>query len=147
MFRPSADAAGPTDDEHRLLANILAELVSRSPRHAEACEAAGHVWGRQLTAGSRSPAAPEGKAALDEVVDLLDQQGFAPRLVGRDLEMHRCPLFDVAETHPDVVCAVHLGLLRGTLTELGAPVGVASLDAFARPGVCVARLASPPQAG
>jgi predicted ArsR family transcriptional regulator len=146
VFRPNVQAGGETGDEHRLLANILADLVARSAEHSEACETAGRVWGRRLAAGQGSGPEATGDHAVDQLVGLLDQQGFAPTLAGGGLEMHRCPLFDVAETHPDVVCAVHLGLLRGTLVELDAPVTVASLDAFARPGVCVARLAPAAQA-
>jgi predicted ArsR family transcriptional regulator len=46
----------------------------------------------------------------------------------------------VAEQHPDVVCAMHLGLLQGVLEQSRAPVTAANLQPFAEPGSCVARL-------
>ena len=54
--------------------------------------------------------------------------------------MCRCPFKDLAESHGGVICALHLGLLRGALEELRAPVQVDALRPFAEPGVCVVEL-------
>ena len=54
--------------------------------------------------------------------------------------MRRCPFHDLAETSPDVVCAVHKGLIDGALAELGSDLAVEGLDVFVRPDLCVARL-------
>jgi predicted ArsR family transcriptional regulator len=55
--------------------------------------------------------------------------------------MHRCPFHDLAEAQPEVVCAVHKGLVDGALTELGSELRVEGLDVFVRPDLCRARLA------
>jgi predicted ArsR family transcriptional regulator len=57
--------------------------------------------------------------------------------------MHHCPFHDLAETAPEVVCAVHRGVIDGALAELGSGLAVSELQVFPRPDVCVARLAPP----
>lgn len=54
--------------------------------------------------------------------------------------MRRCPFHDLAETSPEVVCAVHRGLISGALAELGQQLVVKELEIFPRPDVCIARL-------
>ena len=76
---------------------------------------------------------------MRELAALLDQQGFAPEYDGLEIRMRRCPFHDLAESHPEIVCTVHEGLLSGALEELGAPLEVDRLDAFVRPDLCVAR--------
>jgi predicted ArsR family transcriptional regulator len=78
--------------------------------------------------------------AVDEVVELLDAQGFAPASSGTEIRMRRCPFHELAETHPEVVCAVHRGLISGALGELGSTLDVDSLDVFVEPDLCIARL-------
>jgi predicted ArsR family transcriptional regulator len=54
--------------------------------------------------------------------------------------MRPCPFGELAADHRSVVCPVHLGLMRGALDALGAPVEAASLEPFVRPDLCVAHL-------
>jgi predicted ArsR family transcriptional regulator len=123
-------------DEHRLLATILAGLVPRGEE--ERCAGAGREWGRALVRG-RAAAEP-----LEGVAELLEEQGFEPALEAGALEMRRCPFHDLAEASPDVVCAVHRGLVDGALEELGSTLRVSELQIFPRPGVCVAHFAPGP---
>jgi predicted ArsR family transcriptional regulator len=53
--------------------------------------------------------------------------------------MHRCPFRELAERYPRVVCSFHAGLIDGALDELGAPVVLDGLDAWATPSTCIAR--------
>ena len=78
--------------------------------------------------------------AADHVVRLLAEHGFEPERENGDILMRRCPFHDLAEQHGDVVCSVHLGLVRGALTEIGAPVTVTRLEPFVEPRLCRARL-------
>lgn len=127
------DGAEPVGhDEYRLLATILAELVAGEP---ERCEDAGRRWGHALARGRSR------EHAVVAVVALLDEQGFEPEAGDGAIAMHRCPFHDLAESSPDVVCAVHRGLIDGALAELGSSLSVSELDIFPRPGVCLAHLA------
>jgi predicted ArsR family transcriptional regulator len=51
-----------------------------------------------------------------------------------------CPFLEVAEEHEDVVCAMHLGLMRGVLERREAPLGVRDLEPLVAPGLCLAHL-------
>jgi predicted ArsR family transcriptional regulator len=71
--------------------------------------------------------------------------GFDPDLArdGDRLEirLHACPFRAVAATNPDVVCSVHLGLLRRTLADVDAPPAAVSLQPFVEPHLCLAQIA------
>ncbi len=56
--------------------------------------------------------------------------------------MHRCPFRELAERYPRVVCSFHAGLIEGALEEIGSPVALGTLEAWATPTTCVARLVS-----
>ncbi len=58
----------------------------------------------------------------------------------RRLNLHHCPFREVAERRPDIVCAIHLGLMQGTVETLRAPLDATSLQPFVTPHLCVATL-------
>ena len=79
--------------------------------------------------------------ARREVVALLDRIGFAPSPDARFdvVKLRRCPLLEAAHQFPEVVCGVHLGVVRGALEELGADpdrTERTSLQPFPEPGAC-----------
>jgi predicted ArsR family transcriptional regulator len=89
--------------------------------------------------------------ATRHLVDALDSFGFAPeaKTAGgkRQILLRHCPFRESASKHPEVVCAVHLGLMRGMLAELDAPIDADQLDPFVEPNLCIARLTRRPKAG
>jgi predicted ArsR family transcriptional regulator len=130
---------------YRLLAEMLTSMIAGMvPEPQAAATEAGREWGRYLT---EQPPPYQGLTAEQAVAKLaaaLEEIGFAPEVVaegaGYRLRLRQCPFREVAEQHPDVVCAMHLGLLRGVLEQSRAPVGADDLQPFAEPGSCVARL-------
>jgi predicted ArsR family transcriptional regulator len=84
--------------------------------------------------------------AIRQVAAMFAELGFQSELDGggshRRILLHACPFDAVASKHPDVVCAVHLGLLRQTLTNLDAPIEATALEPFVTPHLCVAHLAA-----
>jgi predicted ArsR family transcriptional regulator len=75
------------------------------------------------------------------VVDLLEELGFAPSPDARAgvVKLRRCPLLEAAHQYPEVVCGVHLGVVRGALEELGASpeqTECTALHPFSEPGAC-----------
>lgn len=133
---------------YRFLAQMLSSLVSDAlPDPARSAEAAGEAWGRTLTKpGGRKGGVSETAQAL---VASLDRVGFESRPAGDGegsrLEITHCPFLEVAAERQDVVCALHLGLLRGAAAQVGAGHTVRSLDPLVEPGLCVAHLAAPGQ--
>lgn len=87
-------------------------------------------------------------------LELFTRLGFAPALVDaraerseRVIRLTACPVRNLARSHPEAVCSVHLGLLQGLLDGdkvAGRPSGGSSVSArlepFAEPDVCLARL-------
>jgi predicted ArsR family transcriptional regulator len=142
--------------EYAGLASALAAHISRTsaqPR-ADAVEA-GRIWGRELVrrslgtmaaAASDGPAPgpalrPRAVATRRKVVTLLQELGFAPSPDARVgiVKLGRCPLLEAAQRYPEVVCGVHLGVVRGALNELGADADGTertTLQAFSEPGAC-----------
>src|SRR5437763_12777126 len=122
-----------------MLPGALAGLEDGAAR----AEDAGRAWGRYLV---RRPSPLERggeKQATREVVDLLEEQGFAPEAAPGEIRMRRCPYDDLAETHPQIVCALHRGLMAGAFAELGSGLAVDALDVFVEPDLCVAHLVRP----
>lgn len=141
VFSRSEEPEGRED--YRLLAAILAGSLAGTPEGAASAERAGEAWGRYLV--ERPPPLRRVTAAdaADRVVGLLEEHGFEPEREDGDVLMHRCPFRNLAEEHGDVVCSVHLGLIRGALAEIGAPVTATRLEPFVEPSLCRARLGKP----
>jgi predicted ArsR family transcriptional regulator len=152
LFSAAREAgSGSGSREYAALASALASHIARTsaqPR-VDAIDA-GRVWGRELVRGSEAgvdddlaaPAETRSAVAIRrEVVTLVDGLGFAPTADARVsvVKLHRCPLLEAAHQQPDVVCGVHLGLVRGALDELGADPSrteETALQPFSEPGAC-----------
>jgi predicted ArsR family transcriptional regulator len=146
LYAAATGAPGVTHRSYRLLAEILTSLLTdQLPDPAASAEQAGHAWGRYLSPPPepfRPPAEPQ---ALESLVRALDNLGFDSRIADEPgslrLEISHCPFLEVAEGHQDVVCSVHLGLIRGILAQTGAPVSADTLEPLVEPSRCVAHLA------
>jgi predicted ArsR family transcriptional regulator len=106
---------------------------------AEANARARHS-GEQAGTPAEPPASAE--AAVDVVVRMLGDSGFAPEVSadGTSINLHRCPFRELAVTHQDVVCGAHLGIIQGALDDLGGMVSATRLIPFVTPGLCVTTL-------
>ena len=137
----------PTDDrassEYAGLASALATALSRtSPDPAADSITSGVEWGRSLARGTRQEPATTARDRRVRVVELMETLGFAPE-TGRGavaVRLTQCPLLESARAHPEVVCNVHTGLVRGALAELGDETTEVALEPFAEPGACVLRM-------
>ena len=58
----------------------------------------------------------------------------------RPSRLRRCPLLEAAVEQPEVVCSVHLGIVRGALDTWGTTSDETSLVPFAEPGACLLHL-------
>lgn len=139
------------------LASALAGAVVRgSDDPVATAREAGREWGRELVAARADDEARTSDhasraedavrhahqaSARASVVDLMREQGFAPEPVGdgSTVLLRRCPLLEAAARHPEVVCAVHLGMADGALRALGDDSAV-TLEPFTGPSECTLRL-------
>ena len=125
-----------------MLATILTGSLRRAPRRRGSWQpAAGRAWGRFHVRRPSPLEQVDDDAALTEVARLLDEEGFMASAHGTEIHMRRCPFHDLAETDPEIVSGVHLGLMAGALEELGSDLEVEGLDVFVRPDLCIARTA------
>ncbi|GHE73142.1 ArsR family transcriptional regulator [Streptomyces spiralis] len=130
---------------YQLLAQMLTGLITQTvPQPAQAAVDAGEAWGRYLV-DTPSPAQRiDSEEAVRRLTRVLADVGFAPGPVqdrpDRVVPLRHCPFREVAEEHREVVCSLHLGLMRGALKEVRAPMGVERLEPFVEPSLCLARL-------
>lgn len=145
-YRASADDTAAGVRRYRLLAEMLTGLVSAAmPEPAKAAEEAGREWGAYLAEQPPPYHRPDREEALAKLTAVLSEMGFAPqaRADGKELRvrLRQCPFQEVARRHQDIVCALHLGLMRGALARMRAPLTTQRLEPFAAPNICVAHLA------
>ena len=165
----SLRAADAREQLIEVLANALGDPVSADghPRRRgrAAAVAAGERWAdamEQREHADSGPAAsvgPGGGDPVHDLVDVLDSLGFAPEATGDEILMHECPFRAAARERPDVVCAVHQGLVERMLASTPAngarmlasaaddttdvPASAqrtATLLPFVQPDLCVVRL-------
>lgn len=147
VYRATGAAAEEGGRRYRLLAEILTALVARSGSEATAqLEEIGEAWGHYLVDSSPPFAEVSDAEAVERLVGLLTETGFQPELEagrrGRRILMRPCPFLELARRHQEVVCSIHLGLIRGALAEFGATTSATKLEPFVRPDLCVAHLAA-----
>lgn len=140
----AAAGTSPGPRSFGLLAEMLTGLVASLDGAGPAAVEAGRQWGRHLV-DRPTPSEPvDATEATDRLNRVLDEIGFRPELRrgtdGTEVHLHHCPFREVAERHTDVVCALHLGLMQGALSELRAPLQAASLEPFVGPDLCIARI-------
>jgi predicted ArsR family transcriptional regulator len=145
-YRATAAAGDEGGRRYRLLAEILTALVAQfGPGATAQLEEIGEAWGRYLVESPAPLASLSDAEAVERLLDLLGDIGFEPQLEqaarGREIRMRPCPFLELARAHQDVICPIHLGLMRGALAELGASTRAAKLEPFVQPDLCVARLA------
>jgi predicted ArsR family transcriptional regulator len=141
--------------DYQSLAEILALELGDSPdkrrRHAER---AGRRWAARIAADS-APEADGPRELLDHravtTAKAFARMGFGPELTPpekpgasmRTIRLHDCPVRELAAAHPEVGCALHLGVLEGLLDDPkrpARPVLRAELEPFVEPELCIAKV-------
>jgi predicted ArsR family transcriptional regulator len=140
--------------DYQVLAEVLAEELGETPeQRQQRAERAGRRWGDRIAATAASegtkpmrrhrfPAkAAPGDDRTAAAVQIFEKMGFAPGLVsgtGREqtIHLHGCPVRELARSHPEVTCSLHLGLLRALHDDH------AELEPFVEPELCIAKVVS-----
>lgn len=147
IYTATADGASSHPEGFQLLADILASyLAASSTIPTGLAEEAGRAFARRHRQPSPPFAGGSADEAIRQVVAMFAELGFQPELSEggshHRILLHACPFRAVASKHPDVVCAVHLGLLRQTLANLDIPIEATALEPFVTPHLCIAHLAA-----
>ncbi len=130
------DPDGPR--RYRALAEALVDTLSDAADGAELARRAGGRWAQRLLDEHPPPTDADPESVL---MRMLETGGFTPESNGRDaIWLRNCPFLELVGSTADLVCGVHLGLMRGTLDALDADRDVDRLEPFVEPGLCVAHL-------
>jgi len=130
---------------YRLLAEMLTGLVNEKlPEPGAAAEKAGETWGRYLAERPAPGQEVDAAEGLRRLSTVLADVGFDPGPID-DAErpvipLRHCPFREVAQRSREVICSLHLGLMRGALAETRAPLAAERLDPFVEPSLCLAHL-------
>jgi predicted ArsR family transcriptional regulator len=123
-----------------LLAQAIADAEERSvPVPTALTDAAGELG--RLIGSDRTATDRVGGAALEDLAELLERRGYAPRFDGSALVLENCPFRTLAESHRELICAMNHALVAGIIEGMGADELTARLE----PGVrrcCVTARAS-----
>jgi predicted ArsR family transcriptional regulator len=125
---------------------MLTSLIAGTmPEPGKAAEEAGREWGAYLTEQPPPYQRLSAAEAVAKLTAIMEELGFSPQAETDADGQHRlclrqCPFREVAQHHQDVICSLHLGLMRGALARMRAPVTAERLDPFVEPSLCVARL-------
>ncbi|MGH3512579.1 MAG: helix-turn-helix transcriptional regulator [Pseudonocardiaceae bacterium] len=147
LYAPACvgDTGGSKPTGYQSLAMILAAHWAEAPaERARRAERAGWAVAREQGFTPRLSPSLAAEESVAQVSGLFAELGFEPEIAreGPDLQirLRACPFRAVAQKHPEVVCSMHLGLLRGALAEVGAPAMTSSLRPFVEPHLCVAHI-------
>ena len=139
-FRPAwryrAAAVDPAPSTYRLLLDaVLDDLAGSGDGTRSGAARVGERWGGLLAA------AHPGDGATTAVLAVLEVLGFTPDSPRSASEVHlrTCPYLGLVRKHPDAMCGLHAGIIRGVLHERGAADETAVLEPFAATGACVVR--------
>ncbi|WP_370894099.1 helix-turn-helix transcriptional regulator [Janibacter sp. GXQ6167] len=155
LYRVAPGSLAPPDDPpaFKALAEVLADSLAASADGAALTpEEAGRRWAHshheELVGTSSDQASTPGgwMAKIGVMVDVLHEWGYTPELSMSDggrtaeIELRRCPFIEMARDHPQVVCAVHRGLMRGVLEASGEEDVELSLEPFVNDTTCMAHV-------
>ena len=148
----------PADQAQRQLTQALAAVIGEDTDGGRArAVRAGERWSAQYEAVAVAAATVAGAPAADTasaapVPDLvppllrvLTEIGFEPDVRADEgtIALPACPFRAEARANPDVVCSVHLGLMKGLARSLGHDATGIRLQPFVEPNLCLVHLPTP----
>ncbi|GAB2651693.1 helix-turn-helix transcriptional regulator [Kribbella swartbergensis] len=147
VVRPGMNRGGRRD--YRLLAEILLGRLAATEGGSGA-EDTGRAWGRQLIEHVPPLRRTSRAEAIRRLTAMMSDLGFAPEYSGDtpgQVRLRHCPFLELAEDYSSTLCPLHLGLMRGALAEIRAPIEATRLEPFAEPDACLVHLESKSRRG
>lgn len=134
----------PAFAEYRGLTTAFAtHLAARSDDPSDEARDIGRAWGRHLATEEQATTEEEtgGADPTSLVIRLLARLGFTPvppaaATPDEGIALRTCPLLELAEEMPEVICQVHQGLVEGALEQYGSGATGVDLQPFVEPGAC-----------
>jgi predicted ArsR family transcriptional regulator len=147
LYEAVPRAAGATLDERvraSLTRLLLSEYDDLDQFDDRTPEAGGPSDGTSI-AGLTCADVKNGGSLREQLAALevhLEDVGFDPQIDtdGRTVHLHRCPFENLARDRTEVMCAVHLDVVRGVMAEQGGPLTAERLEPFVGPQHCLLHL-------
>jgi predicted ArsR family transcriptional regulator len=115
---PDAPALGLEPSPFPTLARVLLQAASSAGIDRDELADAGRAQG-----AADAEQWPADVDVLDALIVEQAKLGFDPAVIELDssatMAFTHCPFRDLAEAHPDLVCALHRGLVEGLVSSLG----------------------------
>ena len=148
LYRASRTMDRGAPSNYRLPAMILTgHLAVTTGDPATVATELGRAWGPSLAEQPPRAVPLKPVTAAKRLVGILDDLGFQPEPLvagsGDRIRLRHCPFLDLVDSHAEVICALHLGLMQGALAAMPASITVDRLEPFTEPDVCTAYLAPP----
>jgi predicted ArsR family transcriptional regulator len=144
LYRRAARQVAVSLPERRydVAGRVLARAVERAAADGTPVRAA--VEESAAAEGRRIAAAPGPQlpVPIEEVVSVLAQRGYEPRVDGEVVVLANCPFADLARDHTELVCGMNLDLVSAFLAGRGYSSVAARLDPAA--GRCCVTLTNRP---
>ena len=130
---------------YQLLATMLAGYMADTADSVMHARQLGNAWGSYLATRPVPGQRVTEEESVGELLRVLDDIGFFPQLTQHDdgygvIQLRHCPFLEVATTHREVVCSLHLGVMQGVLAAQRAPVEASDLQPFVEPSLCLAQV-------
>lgn len=140
--RRGMDPEGPRS--YRLLAEIALGAIATGPDPTTQALTTGRAWGAFLLGRPPSATAVTEEEAIGRLLALLAELGFAPERSAADhaIGLRNCPFLELVDSHAQILCPLHLGVMQGAMTVLTTDVVVDRLEPFAEPGLCLAHIST-----
>ena len=139
--RQGMDPDGPRS--YRLLAEIALGAIATGPDPTSQALATGRAWGAFLLGRPPSATTVTEEEAMGRLLELLAELGFSPeRSPGNAIGLRNCPFLELVDSHAQILCPLHLGVMQGAMTVLTTDVAVDRLEPFAEPGLCLAHVST-----
>ncbi|MBI3429020.1 MAG: hypothetical protein HY050_02970 [Actinobacteria bacterium] len=128
----------PEAREYASLALVLArQLAVRGQDSKTVAVLAGEAWAEEFKELDTLPSKNAGKSRR-RIFEILKALGFSPKsnVEKKLIKLETCPLLAAARREPEIVCSVHLGLIRGLVSHSGGNPNEVKLTQFAEYGSC-----------
>lgn len=108
-----------------MMARMLVDLAAEAGLSGEPVVAAGRSQGRKLAhaTGSSGAGHVSDSSGVDGAVAMHSELGFDPTALTEDgattVAFGHCPFGELARSDPELVCALHRGMVEGFVDEVG----------------------------
>ncbi len=141
LYRAIISDSTPTfEASYQFLASIFVNYFSSALENGgEKAEIIGQEWGAFLVTKPLPFQSFNYSQSLELLRKTFEEMGFSPQIQSNEMSLLNCPFQDIAINNPEIICRLHLGMIKGALKAMGDTVQVSDLIPFTKDGICKAK--------